>query len=110
MKRPALGGLLIFLSLRDTPLLTSVLVDAWQDVSRVRFLVCNCCVQVLMEEVDDWRKKFEWADQTLNKINDEANDLEAKLEAAKEDKTRYFSLEYGCAVLYRFGKRILNKV
>ena len=31
MKRPALGGLLIFLSLRDTPLLTSVLVDAWQE-------------------------------------------------------------------------------
>jgi len=45
-------------------------------------------IKVLMEEVDDWRKKFEWADQTLNKINDEANDLEAKLEAAKEDKTR----------------------
>ena len=42
----------------------------------------------MREEVDDWRKKFEWADETLNKINDEANDLEAKLEETKVEKTR----------------------
>jgi len=45
-------------------------------------------IKVLVEEVEEWRKNFEWTNEALNKINDEANDLEAKLEETKEDKTR----------------------